>query len=167
MTNLFVLVALMSFRYKYLLADIVGWKLRTEVIPWVAVTDTILICWWRSDRGEDNNNYTQTPTIQITPQGPVSSLSPTCPYLLFDVCITPCRPIEVDCCGLCRTSKDVPEHVIHRAKNYGVNYLSYFSPPCNFQYYQSIPLVLLLNFNFLVSRAGYRQWFNSEKPRYA
>ena len=43
MTNLFELVALTSFRYKYLFADIADWKLRRKVKPWVVVTDVILI----------------------------------------------------------------------------------------------------------------------------
>ena len=53
MTNLFRLVALMSFRYKYLLAGISSWKWRTKVIPSVIVTDviviTLLLC---TDKGQ-------------------------------------------------------------------------------------------------------------------
>ena len=45
MTNLFVLVALTSFMYKYLLADIAGWKWIKKVRLWVAVTDVIFIMW--------------------------------------------------------------------------------------------------------------------------
>ena len=55
MTNLFGLVAFTSFRYKYLLAGIYGWRWWTKVGPWVTFTDVIVIDWQRSDRGEDNN----------------------------------------------------------------------------------------------------------------
>ena len=57
MTNLFGLVDLTSFRFKYLLADIAGCKWRMKVRPRVAVTDVIVMDWQRSDRGEDHNNY--------------------------------------------------------------------------------------------------------------
>ena len=59
MTNLFELVALTSFRYKYVLAEIYGWKLQTKVRRWEAVTDVIVIDWQRSDHGGDNNTPSQ------------------------------------------------------------------------------------------------------------
>ena len=49
----------MSFRYKYLLADIYGWKWWTRVRPWVAVTEMIMIDWQISDREDNNNSLTQ------------------------------------------------------------------------------------------------------------
>ena len=57
MTNLFVLVALTSYRYKYLLADIAGWKVRKNVRPLVNVTH--VIGWLRVKRGEENNTPSQ------------------------------------------------------------------------------------------------------------
>ena len=45
MTNIFGLVDLTSFRYKYSLDDIAGWKWRKKVRPGVAVTDVIVIKW--------------------------------------------------------------------------------------------------------------------------